>query len=221
MSVTVRAGNFDAIRIIAAGSVIFSHAFIIAEGHENNEPFVKLLGKGNILGIYGVFVFLIVSGFLVAQSLHTSPSLGVFLWKRFLRIYPGLTGCALFSALVIAPFFAVDEVAASLYQYLAYVLKTLSLQDPKFISGVVFYPSGDNIGSIINGSLWTIRQEVACYLVLALCAICGLCNLSVALTGLVATSLLVYFNIWPPSPFLGGLLLCLPSFLGGVLMYFC
>ena len=41
MSVAVRARNFDAVRIVAAGSVISSHVFIIAEGHENNEPFVS------------------------------------------------------------------------------------------------------------------------------------------------------------------------------------
>jgi peptidoglycan/LPS O-acetylase OafA/YrhL len=207
-----RAGNFDAIRIVAACSVIFSHAFIIAEGHEKNEPLVRLLGKGNILGI--------VSGFLIAQSIQISPSIGVFLWKRFLRIYPGLMACVFLSAFVIAPFFAADGVAVGLSRKTEYVLANLFLQDAMRIPNVLFYASLNDIGSIINGSLWTIRLELACYLVLALCAVCGLCNLLVALVGLIITSLLVYFDIWPPGSFLGGLLFCLPSFLGGVLMYF-
>ena len=49
--------NFDALRLIAASSVILSHSFLIADGHERNEPFVGVFG--HILGIYGVFVFFI------------------------------------------------------------------------------------------------------------------------------------------------------------------
>ena len=77
----------------------FRHFFacvFICDGYEEKEPFLRL--TGNILGIHGVFVFLIISGFLVTQSLHTSPSLLSFAWKRFLRIYPALAVCAIVSA---------------------------------------------------------------------------------------------------------------------------
>src|SRR4051812_33589333 len=92
-----RLGNFDTIRLVAAASVIFSHAFLIADGHDKNEPFVRL--TGSIIGIHGVFIFLIISGFLVTQSLKTSSSLRHFAWKRSLRIYPALALCAIVSAL--------------------------------------------------------------------------------------------------------------------------
>jgi hypothetical protein len=36
--------NFDFIRLVAASSVIFSHAFQISEGTDDNEPLVHLLG---------------------------------------------------------------------------------------------------------------------------------------------------------------------------------
>ena len=49
--------NFDFIRLVAASSVIFSHAFQISEGTDENEPLVHLLGAHNIAGIYGVFIF--------------------------------------------------------------------------------------------------------------------------------------------------------------------
>jgi hypothetical protein len=49
--------NFDFIRLVAASSVIFSHAFQISEGTDENEPLVRLLGAHNIAGIYGVFIF--------------------------------------------------------------------------------------------------------------------------------------------------------------------
>jgi peptidoglycan/LPS O-acetylase OafA/YrhL len=71
-NLVARFANFDAMRMVAAASVSFSHAFLLADGHNKNEPFVRL--SGNILGIHGVFVFLIISGFLVTQSLYNTGS---------------------------------------------------------------------------------------------------------------------------------------------------
>ena len=98
--------NFGFLRLIAAGSVMFSHSFLIASGNEYGEPLVMLLGPHNIVGIYAVFVFLILSGFLVSRSAELSSSTISFLWKRSLRIYPGLAVCALVLGLGIAPFFS-------------------------------------------------------------------------------------------------------------------
>src|SRR6478609_6745402 len=63
-----RANNFDALRLIAALSVVFSHSFLIAEGSEADEPFIWLTGKQCILGLVGVFVFFVISGYLVTES---------------------------------------------------------------------------------------------------------------------------------------------------------
>ena len=45
-----RRNNFDALRLIAALSVVFSHSFLIAEGSEANEWFVRLNGNQAVLG---------------------------------------------------------------------------------------------------------------------------------------------------------------------------
>ena len=66
--------GFDGIRLAAAISVLFSHAFLIAEGNEDGEPLRHLLGPGNIIGLYGVFTFFVISGFLIMQSLERNPS---------------------------------------------------------------------------------------------------------------------------------------------------
>jgi hypothetical protein len=90
---TTRYLNFDlSLRLAAAASVVFSHAFGITEGHDRNEPFVRLLGPENILGIYGVYIFFITSGFLITASFHRS-SLGDYALKRGFRIIPGLAVC--------------------------------------------------------------------------------------------------------------------------------
>ena len=65
--------GFDGLRLAAATSVLFSHAFLIAEGTDDSEPLRHLLGPGNIIGLYGVFTFFIISGFLLTRSLATGP----------------------------------------------------------------------------------------------------------------------------------------------------
>src|SRR5579862_815986 len=98
-----RQNNFDALRLIAATSVIFSHAFLLGEGTQDPEPLMRLTGGQTILGVVGVFVFFTISGFLVTQSFETTGSPLVFLAKRGLRIFPGLLLCLLVCAFVIGP----------------------------------------------------------------------------------------------------------------------
>src|SRR5215472_9129324 len=98
-----RQNNFDALRLVAAISVIFSHSFLIAEGTQNNEWLVRLSGNQTILGLAGVFVFFAVSGFLVTQSFEQTPDPWRFLAKRSLRIFPGLFVATLLSAFVLGP----------------------------------------------------------------------------------------------------------------------
>ncbi len=219
-----RFGNFDTIRLAAAASVIFSHAFLIADGHEKNEPFVRLTGA--IIGIHGVFVFLIISGFLVTQSLKNSSSLRHFAWKRFLKIYPALAICVLVSAFLIAPFFS----ELSLGEYLSsfsgvkYVAKVLLLYGTYEIPTVKFYDQEiKHLGYIVNGSLWTISMEIYCYLILFFLAALELGSMQIALLGLFAGSVLLDLSLavtLPLSEVTINLFYTVPSFCAGVAMYF-
>src|ERR1051325_986429 len=98
-----RRNNFDALRLLACVSVVFSHSFLIAEGSEAGEPFVWLTGNQCILGLVGVFVFFIISGYLVPASFCRNPRPGRFAQRRFLRIYPGLVVNALVCACLPGP----------------------------------------------------------------------------------------------------------------------
>src|SRR6476646_268830 len=100
---TGRQNNFDALRLVAAISVIFSHSFLIAEGTQNNEPLILMTSNQAILGLAGVFVFFAVSGFLVTQSFEQTGNPLHFLAKRALRIFPGLFVATLTSAFVLGP----------------------------------------------------------------------------------------------------------------------
>src|SRR5260221_1582920 len=87
-----RANNFDTVRLLAALSVVFSHSFLVAEGSEASEPFVWLTGNQCILGLVGVFVFFIISGYLVTASFSRSPMPGRFAQRRVLRMHSGVRG---------------------------------------------------------------------------------------------------------------------------------
>jgi peptidoglycan/LPS O-acetylase OafA/YrhL len=224
MAMKERFGNFDTIRLIAAASVIFSHAFLIADGHDKNEPFVRLTGA--IIGIHGVFVFLIISGFLVTQSLKNSFSLRHFAWKRLLRIYPALAICALVSAFLIAPFFSDLSLRGYLSSFsgVKYVAKVLLLHQTYAIPTVKFYDQEiQNLGHGVNGSLWTISMEIYCYLILFFLAALELVSIQIALLGLFAGSVVLALSLavtLPLSEVTLGLFYVGPSFCAGVSMYF-
>src|SRR5499425_3624197 len=98
-----RHNNFDALRLVAAASVVFSHSFLVSEGTQDHEWLIRLTGNQSILGLVGVFVFFAISGFLVTQSFEQTGHPLRFLAKRALRIFPGLFVALLLSALVLAP----------------------------------------------------------------------------------------------------------------------
>ena len=60
-------------------------------------------------------MFFVLSGFLISRSGLRSPSLGRFLWHRFLRIFPGYWVCLLICALVFGPLVAMYEHRRSFY----------------------------------------------------------------------------------------------------------
>jgi peptidoglycan/LPS O-acetylase OafA/YrhL len=178
-----RENNFDALRLVAAVSVIFSHSFLIAEGRQNNEWLILLTGNQCILGLTGVFVFFAISGFLVTQSFEQSPNPLHYLAKRALRVFPGLFVATLVSAFALGPLVTTLPLGEYLsrpepYEYV--IGNSLLDQTVHELPGVSFIDN--SVGLEINGSLWTLRLEFAMYLmVLAL----GAVRLLTVRTGLV------------------------------------
>jgi peptidoglycan/LPS O-acetylase OafA/YrhL len=160
-----RANNFDALRLFAAASVIFSHAFLIAQGTQKHEPLILATGNQAVLGLAGVFVFFVISGFLVTQSFENTGNPLHFLMKRALRIFPALFVVTLLSAFVLGPLVTTLPLHAYLsrpgpYQY---VLAN-TLLDPKVhtLPGVMFVKNP--VGLEINGPLWSLSCEFAMYI---------------------------------------------------------
>jgi peptidoglycan/LPS O-acetylase OafA/YrhL len=192
-----RANNFDAVRFLAALSVVFSHSFLIAEGSEANEWFVRITGNQCVLGLVGVFVFFVISGYLVTESWCRHPLAGGFALRRALRIYPGLVVNVLVCALLIGPL--VSALPAAGYfagpELREFLVKTITLNPgPLHLPGVLF--ADNSVGLLINGSLWTLRYEVMMYGMIVLFGMARLLHLRTAIILTAIGIAAVYFENW-------------------------
>src|ERR1700760_1758470 len=86
--------NFTIIRLVAALSVLFAHAYPIM-GNVPEPTGVFFAPAGVDIGSIAVAVFFVTSGFLLAMSADKGSSIRAFVANRVLRIYPGLIVCNL------------------------------------------------------------------------------------------------------------------------------
>lgn len=213
-----RRNNFDALRLVAAASVIFSHAFLIAEGTQKHEPLILVSGNQAVLGLAGVFVFFAISGFLVTQSFETTGNALHFLVKRALRIFPALFVVTLLSAFVLGPL--VTNLPAHFYfsrpEPYAYVLhNTLLDQSVHILPGVLFV--NNPVGLEINGPLWSLNCEFMLYLMVMGLGLLRLLTLPVALLLLGLGMAFIHFPM--PKALLGGWVWTLGFFATGMVLY--
>lgn len=201
---------------------MFSHSFLIAEGSEANEPFVRLSGNQCALGLVGVFVFFVISGYLVTASYCRHPEPGRFVLHRVLRIYPGLIVNLLLCAFVLGPLVTSLPLHAYLgsggvYGYLGQSF-AVTPKSPG-LPGVTFVDNA--VGNIMNGSLWTLRYEMMMYAMVLLLGLVGLLRLSTALVLTALGILAVAFekSLKPFGDF-GEMAWLLGFFASGMAMHF-
>jgi len=167
--------NFDTLRLLAASVVLLTHAYYIV-GRQSVEPLARLYGTRFEAGEIGVYVFFVISGFLITGSFARRRSTVAYLVKRVLRIFPGLIVCAAICAFVLGAVFT----RLSLHRYygqhgvIHYFLYTSILWRTADwgLPGVSFSNAG--AGPIVNGSVWTLGPEFCCYLAVAALGLIGL-----------------------------------------------
>lgn len=156
--------NFTLLRLLAALAVVVSHAVFLRTGNKADEIFAGASVYN--LGDHAVNVFFVLSGLTVAASLDRSGSSVHFLIARLLRIFPGLIVC---TALLVTVGIVVTECSPVAYladaRVLKYVLKTVSLSTGAAELPGVF--SNNPHPSVVNASLWTLKFELLCYVLLA------------------------------------------------------
>ena len=191
--------SFGVVRLAMAVAVLVSHCYWFTSGQGGSEPLYSWTGHS--LGEHAVQVFFFLSGVLVTQSLLKSGSVLDFACGRTLRIFPGLTACVLFTALILGP----SVSTLTLGQYLtepelaSYVAKTLFLTTGSAALPGVF--TDLPLSSLVNVSLWTLKYEVLCYAGLGLIAAIGLLRQRTHTIATVCLVILVFcVFIGPPKP---------------------
>jgi len=213
-----RHNNFDLLRLVAALSVIFSHAFLLAEHSQDGDPLMMLTGGQVILGVAGVFAFFTISGYLISQSFETTPSPVVFLAKRALRIFPGLFGCLIVCVFAIGPVVTalpLDEYLARPGTWLFLLRNAVLDTDYNRLPGVEFWPG--TVGGVVNGPLWSLPCEALLYLMLFGLGLCRLMTLPVSLALLTAGIVCLHIDLVDNS--FGSALWLLSFFAAGMCLY--
>lgn len=186
-----RDNNFNLLRMCSATGVMISHCFLMAYGDKELEPFVYAL-QGLSLSWTSVFIFFVVSGFFVTQSMDRSATLTDFVRARVFRIVPALFVVLCVTVLVGGLFLTTAKSDAYWAATPEYVLRNLTLVHMQYELPGVFeenpYPQR------INSPLWTLFYEVSWYLVVFLLGIFGILRRRRLVALFLALFLVFYFT---------------------------
>ena len=149
-----RYNNFTFIHMVAAFLVLLGHQFVLTG---NSPPLILGIDANGL----GVRILFLVSGYLVSGSYIRTKKRGIYFAKRIIRLYPPLIVCLILTVLCLFPFSDNKQ-----YYWLSakdYFLFNLRMY-PKFDLAGVFIHNPYSVS--INGSLWTLPIELACYILL-------------------------------------------------------
>jgi peptidoglycan/LPS O-acetylase OafA/YrhL len=178
--------NFDAIRLMMALLVVWSHSFALYFGSEESEPFSILMNGTYSGGAIAVLVFFIISGFLICQSYERRKTVRDYFERRVRRIYPGYMVATSICAFVVIPLFSSHANLSA-----SEIFKTVGLN---LLLHNYFPPSDVFDGQPLNGSLWSIPFEFWCYIGLALLGLSRIVNARWTIVVIVFLTILI--RIW-------------------------
>ena len=155
-----RRNNFDAVRLLGALLVLVGHAYPLHAVGQNPGVFAFSIET------LGLILFFSLSGYLIATSWDRDPRIGAYLAKRSLRIFPALAAVVLLSMLVLGPLVTSLSPVAYFQNPSTWSYATNIVLSPVYalpgVFGAIPYPNA------VNGSLWSLPPEFACYLVVPL-----------------------------------------------------
>ena len=198
-----RNNNYNLLRVFAAGIILYFHCFHLANGNGANEKISHLLHLN--FGYLGVFVFFVISGFLVTKSFVDRSNIFVFLIARILRIFPALLFAVVF-CVIIGMYFTSFDIASYLHHNLtkSFFWGNIFLVANKTLNSVTYSLPGvfadSPLPNNVNGSLWTLPYELKLYLSVALLGVFSLLNYKSVCNLLYLIIVLLY--VFAPADFL-------------------
>ncbi len=149
----------DGLRGVAIILVVCFHAFskwpsIVPYGNSYGDfPVFKY-------GYLGVQLFFLISGFVILMSLDKSKYFGVFIYKRWLRLFPAMLVASVLIFFTARFFYERPSGNPALSS----VLPGLTFIDPNWIEIL----TGTKI-NLLEGSFWSLFVEFKFYLVFGIC----------------------------------------------------
>lgn len=163
--------NYLLLRFIAALMVIYGHSYALTHLPGQKDLIQRALGF-TYSGEIGVYIFFVISGFLVTASYLNRADFADYLKCRLLRLVPGLAVCLALTAFVLGPL--VSSVAPAVYfassDTYHYFTANLSLVKTVYALPGVFESLPQK--GAVNGSLWTLPAEFRLYLLVGLIGVC-------------------------------------------------
>jgi peptidoglycan/LPS O-acetylase OafA/YrhL len=154
----IRISTIDGFRLVAIFSVMLFHFY----SHWANSPGYYPYGDKYSFfsyGYLGVQFFFIISGFVIAFTLHRTRNIVVFWEKRLARLLPAMVLCSLIT-LFIARTIDTDNVFPEAHSIKNFWFN-LTLISPHLLNNIV-PPSVSGI-SYLNFSYWSLWPEVQFY----------------------------------------------------------
>jgi peptidoglycan/LPS O-acetylase OafA/YrhL len=156
-----RENSFDLLRLFAAFCVYYSHQLAFL-GYQ--EPLLGPLGIS--LASTGLYIFFALSGYLVFLSLARSTDPRQYVMARGLRIYPGAVANVVFclllgaciTSLPASSFFTTWQTWSYAFHNASIVVTPTQMELPGVLAAAR-WPA-------VNGSIWTIKYELLCYVML-------------------------------------------------------
>lgn len=147
--------NFDLVRTFFALMVVFSHLYALSLIQEIAWFIPAFHGDFAIKG------FFTISGYLVMRSFIYSKNNSDFFKKRFMRIYPAYFTIIMFCLLIGFLFSTKRLEFLKSADTLKYILANLSFLNTLHPGLPGVFES--NPLQALNGSLWTIKEEICLY----------------------------------------------------------
>lgn len=148
--------SFTALRLIAAVAVLVRHSLIILD--EDISPVTV-----DDIPALGLWVFFVVSGFLLPGAWERRPHLVRFVSARALRVFPGLFVSLLVTVVIIGAI--ATDLGLRTYlsdpQTITHLTKNLVLLPDYTLPGVF---AENPYANAVNGALWSLGPLFAMYL---------------------------------------------------------
>ncbi|MCF0131902.1 MAG: acyltransferase [Pseudobutyrivibrio sp.] len=160
-----RHNNLNLIRLIAALMVFYMHSLILCNGVAVEDIFGKINMGKEYAGGTAVYIFFVISGFLICRSYERSATVKKYFKARFLRIWPLLAVVVTLITFVVGPlytYFPLSYYFTCKYTW-KFFISIFFICTWNYLPGVF----ADKIIPSVNGSIWTIMYEVICYILVA------------------------------------------------------